>query len=105
MYSRKGGSSNNQSVYKFASVKMGKVIRVESSLEYDACFHLEYSKDITSFVSQPCGVEYVLNGIKRTFFPDFLAESQKHGLHYLEIKRLNLNLEPNFGKENRQLKI
>lgn len=68
---------------------MGKVIRVESSLEYDACFHLEYSKDITSFVSQPCGVEYVLNGIKRPFFPYFLVDSQcslHHKLTYLPYK-------------------
>ncbi|WP_330960723.1 hypothetical protein [Photobacterium sp. 53610] len=37
---------------------MNQVMTVESYLEFDTCFHLEYSPQVTSFIAQPEGFFY-----------------------------------------------
>ena len=44
-----------KNLFRFASTKSSELIMCESSLEFDACFHLEYNEDILTFQSQPEG--------------------------------------------------
>lgn len=80
------GPSREKSVFKFASPKMGRMFRVESSLEYYTCFHLEYSSDVKAYIAQPGAVEYLLNGKPKNFFPDFWVDSTKKSTYFLEVK-------------------
>ncbi len=44
----------------------------ESGLEFDACFHLEFSPYIAAFESQPQGIEYFVDVLfSRLFKPGF----------------------------------
>jgi len=53
MYRRNLKYSRVKNLYKFASPKMNTVFTVESSLEFDTCFHLEYSSKIIKFEIRP----------------------------------------------------
>lgn len=44
---------------------------VESDLEFDACFHFEFSKQVITFEAQPIGFEYHFEGEKHRYTPDF----------------------------------
>ncbi|GAB3527359.1 hypothetical protein GCM10027342_32600 [Photobacterium alginatilyticum] len=48
MYRRQLKHSRVKNLFKFVSAKMNQVMTVESYLEFDTCFHLEYSSTITS---------------------------------------------------------
>jgi len=63
--------SPNKNVHKFASGKTGRTLVVESCLEFDTCFHLEYSKDVISYREQPTGFYYEFEGKSRPYTPDF----------------------------------
>ena len=62
MYRRKLKHSRVKSLFKFVSAKMNQAMTVESYLEFDTCFHLEYSSSITSFAAQPEGFLYRFDG-------------------------------------------
>lgn len=62
MYRRWLKHSPVKNIFRFASVKMSVGIAVESSLEFDTCFHLEYSREIASFEAQPEGFHCNLEG-------------------------------------------
>ncbi len=49
MYRRHLKHSRVKNLFKFVSAKMNTVFTVESSLEFDTCFHLEYSPAVTEF--------------------------------------------------------
>jgi len=53
--------SPNKNIFKFASKKNHHIILCESALEFDACFHLEFSPSIVTFESQPTGIEYQMH--------------------------------------------
>ena len=59
-----------KNIYKFASQKNKSTCLVESSLEFDACFHFEFSPSIVAFEAQPLGYEYE---------EDFILHIQKIG--------------------------
>lgn len=80
------GPSRTKSIFKFASPKMGRMFKLESSLEYYTCFHLEYSSDVKAYIAQPGPIEYLLNGEPENFFPDFWVDSTKMSTYLLEIK-------------------
>lgn len=63
--------SATKNVYKFASSKNRGVILCESSLERDCCYHLEYSKDVISFQSQPEGFYYSSGNKRCLYTPGF----------------------------------
>ena len=65
---------------------MDTVFTVESALEFDACFHLEYSQDITSYEAQPEGFFYEFNGRPCPYTPDFKINHAVNGLQFIEIK-------------------
>ena len=90
------GPSREKSVFKFASPKMGRMFRVESSLEYYTCFHLEYSSDVRAYIAQPGPIEYLLNGKPENFFPDFWVDSTKMSIYLLEVKHSSKISNPDF---------
>ena len=86
MYRRKLKHSRVKNLFKFASQKNNATCLVESALEYDACFHFEYSPNIKSFEAQPLGFHYVYEDRKFPYTPDFLLHYNDGGQKYLEIK-------------------
>ena len=63
MYRRHLKHSRVKNLFKFVSAKMDTVLTVESSLEFDTCFHLEYSPSVKFYEAQPEGFYYT-NQIK-----------------------------------------
>lgn len=87
MYNRNLRKPNpTQNVYKFASSKNGEMILCESSLEFDTCFHLEYSKDVVSYLTQPTGFYYEFEGKSPPYTPDFLVKFLNGSQCFWEVK-------------------
>ncbi|HAS63035.1 MAG TPA: endonuclease, partial [Vibrio sp.] len=78
--------SRGKNIHRFASVKMGHRVSVESTLEFDACFHFDFVKSITRFCSQPIRYTYVLDGKKHKYVPDFLVEFDSGEFILYEVK-------------------
>ena len=72
MYRRKLKHSRVKNLHKFASQKNKFTCLVESSLEFDACFHFEFSPSIAAFEAQPLGYEYEFDNRICRYTPDFL---------------------------------
>ncbi|WP_238131119.1 Tn7 transposase TnsA N-terminal domain-containing protein [Vibrio cincinnatiensis] len=90
--------SATKNVYKFASSKNRSVILCESSLERDCCDHLEYSKDVVSFQSQPEGFYYSSGNKLCPYTPDFLVRNLDGSEYFLEVKPLNKTFPEDFKK-------
>lgn len=75
---------------------MDTVFTVESTLEFDACFHLEYSHDITSYEAQPEGFIYEFNERPCPYTPDFKINHSVNGFQFLEIKPVEKTNDPGF---------
>ena len=86
MYRRLLGSSPVKNTFKFVSTKMDAVFKVESFLEFDACFYLEFSPDILSYEAQPLGFIYQYGGKSHSYTPDFKINHKIEGNLFLEIK-------------------
>ncbi|ATC99093.1 TnsA endonuclease N-terminal domain-containing protein [Pseudoalteromonas spongiae] len=86
MIRRKLKHSRVKNLYKFASQKNKATCLVESSLEFDACFHFEYSREIKSFEAQPLGFEYEFDGRICRYTPDFLLTHHEKPQKYIEVK-------------------
>lgn len=78
--------SPTKNIFKFASCKMKGTITVESTLEYLACFHFEYSDDVEIFESQPIGYKYDFQGKECSYTPDFKLVYISGKTVYVEIK-------------------
>lgn len=70
----------------YASRKNGSYIGWESQLEKDVCFLLEHNVDVVRYESQSRTFEYIDNGKKRTYTPDFFVEYTNGRETYLEVK-------------------
>lgn len=86
MYRRHLKHSRVKNLYKFASHKTNKTLIVESSLEFDACFHFEYTSSISSYDAQPEGFYYSYQGQQLPYTPDFLIVDKVHGDRFIEVK-------------------
>ncbi|MDB2386164.1 TnsA endonuclease N-terminal domain-containing protein [Shewanella sp.] len=75
-----------KNLFKFASLKNRASLTLESSLEFDACFHFEYSKSVSAFEVQPIGFYYQYYGKPLPYTPDFLVSSADGKQIYYEIK-------------------
>lgn len=85
MYRRQPKHSRVKNLFKFVSSKMNQVMTVESYLEFDTCFHLEYSPQVTTFIAQPEGFRYRYAGKDCPYTPDFeVTESGQ--VKWLEVK-------------------
>ncbi|GAA4651562.1 TnsA endonuclease N-terminal domain-containing protein [Kistimonas scapharcae] len=87
MKRRKIGKSRSKRIYGFNSTKSEQHFRVESSLEFDACYHLEFHANISLFQAQPLGYEYKSFGKTAKYTPDFKAIDSHSGQESrLEVK-------------------
>ena len=96
MYRRNLKHSRVNNIFKFASQKMKTVLTVESFLEFDTCFHFEYSPDVISFEAQPLGFKYQFDEKECTYTPDFLVADKKHGERFIEVKPVNKTINEEF---------
>ncbi|MCG3760744.1 hypothetical protein EXA21_14730 [Vibrio cincinnatiensis] len=94
--------SANKNVYKFVSAKNGCTIMCESSLEYDCCYHLEYSDDVVRYESQPKGYRFSYQGKDHPYTPDFLVHKKDGTSYLLEVKPLSKTFSPEFQVMFRQ---
>ncbi|TPE46572.1 hypothetical protein FJM67_15975 [Maribrevibacterium harenarium] len=91
--------SPSKNIYKFASRKSHSTIMCESGLEFDACFHLEFSPTIAAFESQPHGIEYLVDGKVRRYTPDFKVVKNTGEIEYIEIKPERIHTTEKFRNE------
>lgn len=88
--------SPNKNIFKFASAKVGETIMCESSLEFDAYFHLEYNESIKIFISQPERFYYDFDGVKAFYTPDSLIHYKDGTMKYHEYKPYSKTFDPIF---------
>ena len=87
MKRRKIGKSRSKRIYGFNSTKSEQHFRVESSLEFDACYHLEFHASISLFQAQPLGYKYQSFGKTAKYTPDFKTIDSHSGQESrLEVK-------------------
>ncbi|WP_413113344.1 TnsA endonuclease N-terminal domain-containing protein [Thaumasiovibrio sp. DFM-14] len=79
-------NSSEKNISRFVSLKTDSIHTVESDLEFDACFHFEFSAQIVAFEAQPLGFEYYLEGKRRRYTPDFLVTYDDSYQPFYEIK-------------------
>lgn len=91
--------SPSKNIYKFASRKNCSTIMCESGLEFDACFHLEFSPSIAAFESQPIGIKYFVDGKARRYTPDFKVVKTTGEIEYIEIKPERIHTTEKFRNE------
>lgn len=91
--------SPNKNIYKFVSRKNSSTVMCESGLEFDACFHLEFSPSITAFESQPTGIEYQAHDKVRCYTPDFMVVKSTGEIEYIEIKPARIHSSKDFREE------
>jgi inactivated superfamily I helicase len=91
--------SPNKNIYKFVSRKNRSTIMCESGLEFDACFHLEFSPFIALFESQPTGIEYQADNKVRRYTPDFKIVKDTGEIEYIEIKPERIHSNQKFREE------
>ena len=96
MYRRNLKHSRVKNLFKFASLKMDSIMTVESALEFDTCFHFEYSPDVISFEAQPEGFYYSFNGKELPYTPDFLVVHKVNGTRFVEVKPVTKTANPDF---------
>lgn len=96
MYRRNLKHSRVKNLFKFASLKMDSIMTVESALEFDTCFHFEYSPDVISFEAQPEGFYYSFNGKELPYTPDFLVVDKVNGTRFVEVKPVTKTANPDF---------
>lgn len=70
---------------KFPSRKMNTAVWWESQIERDYIYLLEADREVVAFRGQPFRVEYFLDGIKKTYVPDFYVE-RKRKKQVVEVK-------------------
>ncbi len=96
MYRRHLKHSRVKNLFKFVSAKMNTVFTVESSLEFDTCFHLEYSPAVTEFEAQPLGYYYEFEGREYPYTPDFRVVDQHGSASFIEVKPSDKVADPDF---------
>ncbi|KMT67003.1 TnsA endonuclease N-terminal domain-containing protein [Catenovulum maritimum] len=96
MYERVIQKSTCKNINKFSSQKCNRIMRVESCLEYDACFHFEFASQITAFKEQPLGFKYELNGKSHSYTPDFIVRIRTGEEIFYEVKPYGLTISDEF---------
>ncbi len=86
MYRRHLKHSRVKNLFKFVSAKMNTVFTVESSLEFDTCFHLEYSPAVKTFEAQPEGYYYIFEDRECPYTPDFRVVDERGNPYFIEVK-------------------
>ena len=71
----------------------------ESGLEFDACYHLEFSPSIVAFESQPTGIQYQVANKTRHYTPDFRITKSTGEIEYIEVKPEKIHASAKFRDE------
>lgn len=71
---------------KFASRKMGRMVRCESLLEMNCLYLAEFARTITAFDEQPVSISYLISGRRRRYTPDFMFLWQDGREWFVEVK-------------------
>lgn len=71
---RKVSNRGGNIVGYFPSLKMGRMVAFESTIERDLLYLLDFEPHIKSFAEQPLVITYRENTKKRTYTPDFRVE-------------------------------
>lgn len=71
---------------KFASRKMGRMVRCESLLEMNCLYLAEFARTITAFDEQPVSISYLISGRRRRYTPDFRFLWQDGREWFVEVK-------------------
>ena len=94
---RKMKPSAVKNICLFASVKSekGKIHRVESLLEKDFCYHLDFAKNVLDFETQPETFSLFDEVTKKynRYTPDFLVHFSDGKKVYFEVKPRSENLK------------
>lgn len=69
---RKVSNRGGNIIGYYPSLKMGRMVAFESTIERDLVYLLDYERQVEEFNEQPCKIEYLHNGKKHTYTPDFL---------------------------------
>ncbi|WP_058120174.1 TnsA endonuclease N-terminal domain-containing protein [Photobacterium kishitanii] len=96
---RKLTKSRGKNIHRYVSIKMNTIISVESTLEFDACFHFDFNNEISRFCSQPIRYSYVINGIIHSYVPDFLCEFDCGEMVLYEVKAPDAVKSKSFASE------
>jgi hypothetical protein len=96
MYRRHLKHSRVKNLFKFVSAKMNTVFTVESSLEFDTCFHLEYSPAVKTFEAQPEGYYYIFEDRECPYTPDFRVVDERGNAYFIEVKPSDKVAAPDF---------
>lgn len=65
---------------------LDKITHLESPLEADFCYHLEFDQNIKSYQAQPLSFLYHFEGAAHRYTPDFEVVYQDGSISYFEIK-------------------
>lgn len=88
-----------KNLFRFASTKSSELVMCKSSLEFDACFHLEYNEDVLTFQSQPEGFIYSFQGKELPYTPDMLITKHDSTLCFHEYKPFAKACSPLFREK------
>lgn len=101
---RKIGRSRIAGRAFYPSMKIGRMVNLESFLERDFCYLLEYDCNVIRYLEQPVRIQYMLHGETNHYTPDFLIHYQNPSylpvlaeIKYRDYIRKNwLKLKPKF---------
>lgn len=83
----------------FPSIKMGRMVAFESTIERDLIYLLDYESHVASFSEQPMRITYLDEGLTRTYTPDFQVEFANGRQIIVECKpEALMNLDENQRK-------
>lgn len=68
---RKVSNHGRNIIGYFPSIKMGRMVAFESTIERDLIYLLDFADQVHTFSEQPCVISYLDGDIKRTYTPDF----------------------------------
>ncbi len=60
----------------FPSLKIGRMVAFESLIEQDYLYVLDFEAAVTAFEEQPLTIEYIREGNRHTYTPDFLVKRE-----------------------------
>jgi hypothetical protein len=68
---RKVSNRGGNTVGRFPSLKIGRMVDYESLIECDFIYTLEFELDVTWYAEQPLSILYLYGGRERRYTPDF----------------------------------
>jgi len=77
--------SNHRVTGKYPSLKMGRIMQWESTLERDAFILMDVDPSVIEYHEQPAKISYYIDGNKHEHFPDVLVV-RPDGSYFVEIK-------------------